>query len=93
MSFLIFINMYLSLHSSALRYNSKISLYSINLGCRVKKITTEMSVQGNESGTGVHKILKKKNKFKLMLSTVITAVISVKSMKTVLCRHHLVHYI
>lgn len=52
------------MHNSALCYNPKISLYFINLSYRVKKINTEISVQGSKSGTGLHKNLKKKNKTK-----------------------------
>lgn len=55
MSFLVLIMMYFSvggsvegfLYSSALCYNSKISQFSINLGCRLKKIDTEMSLQSS----------------------------------------------
>lgn len=73
MSFIVFINMHFSVEVFfALCYNSKISLYSINLGCRLKKID---SVQSNDCGTGLHKILKNKNKSKWIFSTVITALI------------------
>lgn len=50
------------MHNSALCYNPKISLYLIDLGYRVKKINTEMSVQSSKGGTGLDKNLKKKNK-------------------------------
>lgn len=53
-----------TLHTSALCYNSKLSLYSINLGYRLKKIDTEMSVRCSGMWNWLRKILKKKNKSK-----------------------------